>query len=401
MKLKRILMLWLPVMIWAGIIFWLSGIPHLKTSLGWGDVVLRKIAHLAEYGILSIFLFRAFEGTISTLSPVNIAWITIFLSLGYAVSDEFHQSFVSGRNGSPIDVSIDFIGSIIAVVWWLRSGRIRFNSMKIPVGLMVVVALVSITGCGSNYHFTMARIYEARGMYARANHHYQAVIETTPHRAAEALYRQGEIFRMDEAYPQAEKLFNKVIKRYKNSKWSALSAISIMNSPDYFPLQEGFSWVEGDSQTLGKNMKIYTTARKLKRKTMITRKYYAGKMLVKELSQKRYFQKLNFELREFKTTQSENYTVILKYPARKGTKWSTKRNGRKYIYRIVDDQANIKVKAQRFNNCIKVSERDVSIQGSVKYIYYAPHIGRVLTTVKASGSSEEYRNSELLSYKKK
>lgn len=42
--------------------------------------------------------------------------ISILAVLIYAVSDEFHQSFVPGRNASPIDVGIDTVGAILGVI---------------------------------------------------------------------------------------------------------------------------------------------------------------------------------------------------------------------------------------------------------------------------------------------
>jgi len=53
--------LWLPVIIWASLIFYLSNIPHLKTNFEY-DFILRKIAHIVEYFILTFFLHRAFKG---------------------------------------------------------------------------------------------------------------------------------------------------------------------------------------------------------------------------------------------------------------------------------------------------------------------------------------------------
>jgi len=106
----KILKLWLPVIIWAGLIFCLSSIPHLRTSLKY-DFILRKIAHITEYFILTFLLYRAFKGSFN----MNITQFFIYpatLSFLYAVSDEFHQSFVPGRSASIRDVLIDTIGII-------------------------------------------------------------------------------------------------------------------------------------------------------------------------------------------------------------------------------------------------------------------------------------------------
>ena len=99
---------WLPVLAWAGVIFALSSTPDLGTGLGGWDLVLRKIAHVAEYAILGALLVRA-------LGRTGLAFA---LGTLYAVSDELHQSFVSGRVGSPLDVAIDAMGVAIGITLW-------------------------------------------------------------------------------------------------------------------------------------------------------------------------------------------------------------------------------------------------------------------------------------------
>jgi len=109
-KRMKIFKLWLPVLIWAGIIFWLSSIPNLKSNLEY-DFILRKIAHAVEYFILTFLLYRAFKGSYK----INIFYLFIYpatLSLIYAASDEFHQSFIPGRSASVRDVFIDAMGII-------------------------------------------------------------------------------------------------------------------------------------------------------------------------------------------------------------------------------------------------------------------------------------------------
>jgi VanZ family protein len=90
---------------WAGVIFVLSSIPDLGTGLGGWDLVLRKLAHATEYALLGFLLLRALG---------RERW-ALALGVGYAVSDEIHQHFVSGRHGAPIDVVIDAIGVTFGV----------------------------------------------------------------------------------------------------------------------------------------------------------------------------------------------------------------------------------------------------------------------------------------------
>ena len=106
--------LWLPVVAWAAVIFALSSVPDLGTGLGGWDLVLRKIAHAAEYAVLGALLVRATGRT----------GLAFALGTLYAVSDELHQSFVPGRLGSPIDVAIDAVGVAAGIALW-QSVRAR------------------------------------------------------------------------------------------------------------------------------------------------------------------------------------------------------------------------------------------------------------------------------------
>ena len=100
--------LWLPVVAWAMLIFALSSVPDLGTGLGGWDLVLRKLAHAAEYAVLGALLLRA------TARP-SIAFV---LGSVYAVSDELHQAFVPGRAGSPLDVALDTVGVAVGILLW-------------------------------------------------------------------------------------------------------------------------------------------------------------------------------------------------------------------------------------------------------------------------------------------
>lgn len=104
---------WLPVFAWCGVIYYLSSIPELKSDLPnqW-DFVLRKIAHMAEYGILTFLFFRVAAFNLSFRKAISYS--TLF-SITYALTDEYHQLFVFGRNGSLSDVFIDTLGIFFAV----------------------------------------------------------------------------------------------------------------------------------------------------------------------------------------------------------------------------------------------------------------------------------------------
>jgi VanZ family protein len=96
---------WAPVVFWAAVIFVLSSIPDLGTGLGTWDTVLRKLAHTAEFAILGGLILRA-----SRSAPA-----AVLLASAYAVTDEVHQTFVTGRHGSPLDWLIDTAGAVLGV----------------------------------------------------------------------------------------------------------------------------------------------------------------------------------------------------------------------------------------------------------------------------------------------
>jgi VanZ family protein len=102
------------------VIFVLSAQPDLSSGLGTIDLILRKFVHMFVYGLLWWLWLRAFQFRYSLLAAA--------LTIAYAASDEFHQSFVSGRHGSPIDVLIDAVGIVIAAtIWWRTQRRLQLR----------------------------------------------------------------------------------------------------------------------------------------------------------------------------------------------------------------------------------------------------------------------------------
>jgi VanZ family protein len=99
------LRLWAPVLVWAAVIFAFSSVPDLGTGLGTWDLVLRKLAHAAEFAVLGALLLRALRDERAALGA----------AIAYAASDELHQHFVSGRVGSPVDVLIDAAGVAVGI----------------------------------------------------------------------------------------------------------------------------------------------------------------------------------------------------------------------------------------------------------------------------------------------
>jgi VanZ family protein len=102
---------WLPPLALMGLIFFLSAQPDLRSNLGLVDLVGRKAIHAAEYALLCVLWWRALWTVASRGAAISLAFA---ISVGYAATDELHQTFVPGRHGSPVDVGIDAFGAAVA-----------------------------------------------------------------------------------------------------------------------------------------------------------------------------------------------------------------------------------------------------------------------------------------------
>ena len=109
--------LWLPPVVLMGVIFAFSAQPSLDSGLGLIDLIGRKIIHFAEYALLCFLWWRAFAGRTTRTGALVAAAV---LSVAYAITDEWHQTFIEGRHGTPVDVVIDSVGIAAACVWLRR-----------------------------------------------------------------------------------------------------------------------------------------------------------------------------------------------------------------------------------------------------------------------------------------
>jgi len=106
-----------------------SVFPSLATRLGDEAILqicfgVRKAAHITEYAILGILLYRAFIQNKTGFS-IRIATLTLLTGMLYALTDEIHQSFVPGRWATPVDVCIDTVGVLLGVCIAARLFRSR------------------------------------------------------------------------------------------------------------------------------------------------------------------------------------------------------------------------------------------------------------------------------------
>ena len=105
---------WLPPLALMAVIFFLSAQPSLDSGLGLIDQIGRKVIHLAEYALLCLLWWRALTTSTNRRRAALLAFV---IASAYAVTDEYHQTFVEGRHGTPVDWLIDSAGAATAALW--------------------------------------------------------------------------------------------------------------------------------------------------------------------------------------------------------------------------------------------------------------------------------------------
>jgi VanZ family protein len=110
-----------------GAIFWFSAQPGAE-ELAWWEEIARKLGHVVGYAGLTGLWSWALAGAVRR--PVAIA---AAISLAYACTDEYHQTFVDDRHGTPVDVGIDAVGITLAALGIsARSSRPRSSLAQSP-----------------------------------------------------------------------------------------------------------------------------------------------------------------------------------------------------------------------------------------------------------------------------
>lgn len=95
-----------PVLAYAGLVFLLSSVskfPDMIPSFSGFD----KLAHFGEYYLFGCLIYRWLLAERSLFANRHVVFLTILMGTFYGISDEWHQSFVPGRDASPWDAFID------------------------------------------------------------------------------------------------------------------------------------------------------------------------------------------------------------------------------------------------------------------------------------------------------
>jgi VanZ family protein len=124
-KFSSILPRWLPALLMMAAIFLFSSqtSKSLPNFQNW-DYLVKKSGHAIGYGILALFYFRGLK------YDKKQYWLAWLMAVAYSATDEFHQSFVPGRNASIFDVILfDNLGAALAL--WIYSAYRRKDEKEI------------------------------------------------------------------------------------------------------------------------------------------------------------------------------------------------------------------------------------------------------------------------------
>jgi VanZ family protein len=150
-RMRQFVKYWLPLLIWLVVIFlgstsvmsaehtsryivpfllWLK--PGMSPTAIWTIlVVVRKCAHVSEYAVLALLLWRALR-SVRALQPKTLAVFGAVLGgcTLFAASDEFHQMFVNSRTPSVRDVFLDVAGALVGLLIAVTFARRDKNKFR-------------------------------------------------------------------------------------------------------------------------------------------------------------------------------------------------------------------------------------------------------------------------------
>ena len=111
---------------WMGLIFYLSSLSGAEASQGLESGAVSWLGDLRSYAVLAALIQVALWGWSLEL---QLRWVIVAAVLAslFGISDEYHQSFVTGRSATFVDGLVDFIAAFASstlfwrvVVWYRR-----------------------------------------------------------------------------------------------------------------------------------------------------------------------------------------------------------------------------------------------------------------------------------------
>lgn len=119
--IKKYSLAYFAPIVWATFIFFLSAqevLPGFTVSAY--DFIFKKSAHMFVYAVLYLLLYRAYQKTNPKDQSTRIYLVPIVLAFIYALTDEFHQSTVPGRQPSFRDTGYDMLGVATVLLYQLK-----------------------------------------------------------------------------------------------------------------------------------------------------------------------------------------------------------------------------------------------------------------------------------------
>ena len=282
----------------------------------------------------------------------------------------------------------------------MKSTMRRGGFQTRPYRAGCILALLTLSACGEKGDFAKARFSERLGPYATALRQYEDYwkLHSRDPRAPEAIYRMGDIYRkVLNDHEKARRRYRNVMEWYPDSPWAERADVAFIDSPDYFPFRAGVRTL-GDSLSGGENartLETYTPDKDSPNILQVKREVYAGDVVVSATEFK--YEKKGCALKE---TPKAGWpeTLLLMFPALKGMEWESVRDGKRMLCRVESVSEKVEVKAGKFTDCLKLSERAAARPTFWKVQYFAPGIGLVL--VSQGTEKKETRILELLSLEK-
>ncbi len=113
--IKKFVRYWLPLYLYAGLIFYVSSVskPLPDISIPYFD----KFLHLIEYAVFGILAARAFRSSSREILYKNFKMLAVLAAVVYGASDEIHQLLVSCRFCDVFDLAADLAGGTIGAIF--------------------------------------------------------------------------------------------------------------------------------------------------------------------------------------------------------------------------------------------------------------------------------------------
>lgn len=139
-KIRTQILIWGPVLIVMIILFIASAqpkyeIPGREDEVyfsgavpifpgGW-DFLIKKGSHVLVYGLLAGLTLRALH--LSGQPLPQAAVLAVVIAVCYAITDEYHQSFIAGRSASIMDIGFDLLGAMLACLFLNKNALRRLE----------------------------------------------------------------------------------------------------------------------------------------------------------------------------------------------------------------------------------------------------------------------------------